>query len=616
MTVQYGFGQLQTFVSNPDTLVNRYFSGNGVTISNISHTGYFQSIARFAGSGTNIGLDSGIVLSTGMLVPNNILGQPASNLATSILFQQGDVDLDSVNNISTADASVLEFDFTAIGDTLKFEYVFASEEYPENVCNLFNDAFAFFISGPGIVGKKNIALVPSSTDIVSVNSINGGVPYWPDSNCTSLSNTTYYVDNTLGTNVVFNGFTTVLTAVTDVIPCQTYHLKIVIADGSGGNTDSGVFLKANSFHSDPISITPSISYGGPDTLLYEGCGYATLIVQRTYNLQNPKTYTINYSGTATYGIDFSSAPLSITMLPGQMYDTIQVVPLGDGVSDNGENLIISIGDTLCNGDYFVSSVELLINEKVGLSVAIFPNTGGFCDTVTFTSSVIGAISPFQYLWDPTGSSDTSITLFEPGNQTITLNVSDACGQSITDTSFVTFGYPPEADFTFSPDYIDILHPTVNFHDQSSSDVTNWNWSIGENGIILYEQNPEYIYTETDSHLVVLVVNNNIGCVDTSTQWVVIHEIPTLYIPNTFTPNGDNVNDLYFVYGKEIAFLYIQIFDRWNNEVHTANTLFQGWNGTFNNKLCPSGVYVLKVNYSYTNAPEKVYTRIEKVNLLR
>jgi len=615
-SVHFGFGQLQTHVDNPDSLVYRYFGGSGVTISNVTFTGFYQSIARFAGNGASLGLDSGIVLSTGLLVPINGLAQPAPYLSSSILFQPGDIDLDSVNTITTADAAILEFDFTPIGDTLKFEYVFASEEYPENVCNLFNDAFAFFISGPGIVGKKNIALVPGGADVVSVNSINGGVPYWPDSNCTSLSNTMYYVDNTLGTNIVFNGFTTALTAVTDVIPCQTYHLKIVIADGNGGNTDSGVFLKANSFHSDPISITPSVSYGGPDTLLYEDCGYATLVVQRTYNLQNSKSYTINYSGTATYGNDFSPSPLSVTMLPGQLYDTIQIVPLGDGIPDNAETLIITIGDTLCNGDYFVSSVELLIYEKTGLSVEIFPNSGGFCDSVRFTSSVTGAVSPFQYLWNPTGSSDTAITRFELGNQIITLNVSDACGQSITDTSIVTFGYPPYADFTFSPDYIDILHPTVYFQDQSSADVTDWNWSIGENGITLYEQSPEYIYTETDSHLVVLVVNNDIGCMDTSMQWVVIYEIPTLYIPNSFTPNGDHINDIFMVSGKEIAFFRLQILDRWGREVFSINDPQLGWDGLENGKLAAMGVYAVKVDFSLIKTPNLIQSFIQNLNVIR
>lgn len=136
--------------------------GNGVVISNASltadrrATGFFNNL-----SGTNIGIDSGIVLTNGMAktsgasiwgVNGNGVVPAANALANTDQRLQGDGDLArqiGVPVTETHDACVLEFDFVPLGDSIKFKYVFSSEEYtPAYVCQ-FNDAFAFFISGPG-----------------------------------------------------------------------------------------------------------------------------------------------------------------------------------------------------------------------------------------------------------------------------------------------------------------------------------------------------------------------------------------------------------------------------------------------------------------------------------
>ena len=94
-------------------------------------------------------------------------------------FSGGDADLDQLAGVSTYDAAVLEFDFIPASDTLTFDYVFGSEEYNEYVCGTVNDAFGFFLSGPGIAGPytngaENIALVPGTTTQVSINTVNNG----------------------------------------------------------------------------------------------------------------------------------------------------------------------------------------------------------------------------------------------------------------------------------------------------------------------------------------------------------------------------------------------------------------------------------------------------------
>src|SRR5687767_13041862 len=128
-----------------------------------------------------------------------------------------DADLTALVNRPTFNASVLEFDFQAVGDSILVNFVFGSEEYPEYSCSNFNDAFAFLISGPGYTGKKNIALVPNTIIPVAINSINSGPGTMGTlSNCTALGPgspfTNLYVDNQASTNVIFDGYTRVLTA--------------------------------------------------------------------------------------------------------------------------------------------------------------------------------------------------------------------------------------------------------------------------------------------------------------------------------------------------------------------------------------------------------------------
>ena len=90
-----------------------------------------------------------------------------------------------------------QFDFEVQSDMIQFSYVFASEEYPEYAppnSSAYSDVFAFYISGPGITGEENIALVPLSTDPVTINNIN------------AITNNQYYIDNTGGTSVQFDAF--------------------------------------------------------------------------------------------------------------------------------------------------------------------------------------------------------------------------------------------------------------------------------------------------------------------------------------------------------------------------------------------------------------------------
>jgi len=120
--------------------------GNGVEIFNATYNGHPRAIGKFSTGSqpTNLGISSGLVLSTGWVIPPPPIGSPVSNFKSHENGRNGDNDLDNLIGGNTYDAAILEFDFIPLSDTIRFRYVFASEEYPEFVGSEYNDVFGFF----------------------------------------------------------------------------------------------------------------------------------------------------------------------------------------------------------------------------------------------------------------------------------------------------------------------------------------------------------------------------------------------------------------------------------------------------------------------------------------
>jgi hypothetical protein len=230
-----------THASSMTALVNNFIL-TGVTASNIVYTGDSSAVGSFTGgNATNLGLNDGIILTTGSIDSLPHINDTATKFANTDNGQPGDALLNTYGPFGSFNAAVLEFDLIPVGNVLEFQYVFASEEYPEYVGMSFNDIFGFFISGINPVGGNyanvNIALIPGTAAPVCINNVNAG------------SYSTYYVDNAAGTTIVFDGFTTVLIAQASVVPGTTYHLKMALADVGDNIFDSGIFLKAQSMKS-------------------------------------------------------------------------------------------------------------------------------------------------------------------------------------------------------------------------------------------------------------------------------------------------------------------------------------------------------------------------------
>lgn len=372
-------------------------AGPGVQISNAIITSPSNYYSSFNGATTNLGIASGILLTTGdgniAVGPNNLAGAASND------NNPGDNDLENLTGTPTFDAAVLEFDFVPQNDTIKFRYVFASEEYPEYVCSLFNDLFAFFISGPGIAGVQNIALIPGTNIPVAINSVNNGTQGSfadPGANC-NLSYPTFYVDNTGGSTIQYDGFTTVLTAMAIVVPCQTYHLKIAIADSKDADYDSGVFLEAGSLSSTPIV------YAGNDGSYCTGTaqqiGLApvsgwTYSWNPTTGLSNPNignpTVTLinNGSSVITTAYTLTASNGTCTLTDTVLLSTIPTPTASISSSQNiceGDTITIQYtgnGSTSANYAWDFGGGNVIFGNGQGPYIVSYPNGGKYLTSLT------------------------------------------------------------------------------------------------------------------------------------------------------------------------------------------------------------------------------------------
>lgn len=253
-----------------ENLVQNVLLGQNIEIVAVNYSGNIQAAALVEQANNTIGFEQGLILSNG--IATDIF--PSEENGTN-LGGESDTDLASLVDGPISDAAILEITFVPSQAFFKFDYVFASQDYGNFNCGNFTDPIGFFISGPALVGPFsnnaiNLATVPSSNNIpVNVNSINNGIAGSPgneitclDLNPNWLQDTIYFAGNpeVLG----FSGQTVVLPSQPiELVPFETYHLKIAIGDEIDGVFDSAIFLKGNSFSA--FSNMPGIQ----DTLIID-----------------------------------------------------------------------------------------------------------------------------------------------------------------------------------------------------------------------------------------------------------------------------------------------------------------------------------------------------------
>lgn len=501
--------------ASPTSLVQNVLLGPGVTVSNIMYNGAPSAISSFSATGTNLGITSGIVMTTGTTFDNGTGPHGPNNSSNSGVDNGygGSGLLSSIiGGTQTFNAATLEFDFVPYSDTVRFRYVFGSEEYPEYAPpnnSSYNDVFGFFISGPGIAGNQNIAKLPNGS-IVSINNVN------------QITNSSFYINNGDGNSspqnsstayIQYDGFTTVLEAVSRVECGKTYHLILAIADVGDGIYDSGIFLEANSLSSKtPVEITHTLSqqvFSDPN-LMAEGCVTATVKLERgTNNLSSSLTIPVNVSGTAIEGVDYSNVPNSVTFAPGQSIIQFTIDAFADGLVEGQESIILEfpIIDPCGNNTPIIINLAIADVQPVAVTVedVVLVCPG---DNAVLNAIASGGAPPYTYSWTG-GETTPSITVSPTNTQSYTVSVTDNClNETASATATVTVPVHPPLTLDASDDITEICpYITTQLSVVASNGAGNYTyqWS-SSNGQVLGTQSTQTVTPSTTTTYTVIVTD--------------------------------------------------------------------------------------------------------------
>ncbi len=571
--------------------------GPGVQYFNVEFSGLAHQRGTFQGTNSNVGISNGLVLGTGDVAfavgPNN---QSGGSLGGG-QFGASDPDLDELDGLTHNDAAILEFDFIATGSTVSFTYVWASDEYPEytgagdNCAGNISDVFGFFLSGPGINGSftdnaVNIALIPGTTQFVSIANLNAGCEGLAVVGDPDCNNCQFYIHNGNGGEAPFNagnyiqydGLTIPIQATYEGLECgQTYHIKLATADVSDSSFDSAVFFEQGSFNVTGDLITPITDDASglfPELTIVEGCIPGEFVISAPGCLVEPLTVDLEYSGTAFQGDDYdTNYPLTLTFEPGVDEYFVEILPLDDDFEEGPESITISFTYIDFNGeeqletatvfmqDYdvnepFISDIpsSFICPDEIAVITPV-PNQGYPPYSFTWSNGATGPVQEFGY-----GSE---------GMYEVTLT--DLCDYTWTEIFQI-----------FEPDTFKFNRTTI---------------CLGEIGSPVQGGQPPYTYVfdpnvlieETNTVLrapVFGTVNVTVtdGCGQVRSGVI---EVQSCKIPDVFTPNGDGRNDFFVIEGIDAyPNSNLKVWNRWGVIVYESENYENFWSA----EEQPDGVY--------------------------
>ena len=304
----------------------------------------------------------------------------------------------------------------------------------------------------------------------------------------------------------------------------------------------------------------------------------------------------------------------------------------------GQNIMVQPNQTTtytvtlldaCGTPTVTSTVDVIIDPLPNVTFVSDKQNGCYPLCVNFTSTPVPqAPSPniISYVWN-LGSGYSSTTAnpsqcyTKPGTYSIEVTTTSDknCVSHDSILNMITVYNHPVADFTYLPDPVNILSPTIQFTDASTapdSYIKNVFWQTfgdGSDSTSIID-NPVHIYQDTGTFCVNLIVTNGFGCKDTTQQCVVIKPYFTLYVPNAFSPNGDGINDTFLPVGDYVETFDMTIYDRWGNEIYSSGDITKGWNGAKGSAAAKEDVYVYMINA--TDALRKTHSYKGTVTLIK
>ena len=431
--MRFGY-QIPTF-GTPSQLAAEVFKGC-IAVSNVSFSGDNRAIGYFErrADNPNFPFERGIVLSTGQV--SDAAGPNSNSNKSTQLGTPGDPDITTLAGATSFDAASLTVNFVPNAESVSFNYIFASEEYPEWACSDYNDAFGFFISGPGIT-RKNIALL-SDGETVEIHTIRvGGYDLLasntacrvPESDCCDDAHESLYISIPPGElSIEADGRTVPLMAVISGLdPCSTYTMKFVIGDANDSKGDSFFFLQGDSFGAASDVDFENLNDRRQSTNnLFMSCNGAFLKVKRDPNgdLSEAVTVPVTLGGTAIHGTHYAFTGITpvdqvmeVTIPAGQSFAEVPYTLLDTPLPGGMASISFSTAHgCTCSGSVTTQQVTLYdtysFNSVTPTPVASCSDADGTIGVNLGLSAPLNLFSFTYVLKNPEGTSLASFSTAE------------------------------------------------------------------------------------------------------------------------------------------------------------------------------------------------------------
>ncbi|MDR0384685.1 MAG: choice-of-anchor L domain-containing protein [Prevotellaceae bacterium] len=450
----------------PEQLIQEIFVRNGAcaTVFNVNTSiygwngtswGAARGLAYFNRADSNFPIEEGLVMGTGDV--RDTEGPNSSNNAMNGGLNNGsDPDLAPlIPSHRIYNHCKIEFDFVPTANVMEFRYIFASEEYPEYVYSSFNDVFGFFVNdvtGGVVLPKTNIAILPvANNPPVSIDNVNDGYQssYCYTSNGSNPHNSNYFNRNTCNSaGTEMDGYTVVLTATYNVIPCRTYRLKLAVGNAGDTNLGSAVFLQARSFDVGRDLEFFGNAISGND-YIFKNCQNNYFEVTRTINTNQAATIQVTHSnaGGAVNGIHYTDQngnPVSqnISFAAGEITKTVHLRATNTAVAGSYFTLTMMCP---CEGSTVAITKDIYIYDFIE-SISASPTSacpGQNNGKITVTPT--GSSGKYQYRLGSNGPWQTSNVFngLSAGTYTVyaqdigTVNCASPLSQTVTVSNIAT-----------------------------------------------------------------------------------------------------------------------------------------------------------------------------------
>ncbi len=548
---------IDTDTYTPEELIEDVLITGCLEAYNVQYTGDPDALAFFESDGFDF--SRGIIMTTGnatnAIGPNNSGGAGNDNDGLD-----DDSDLQELSGVQPHDVAILEFDFVPSSDIVKFKYIFASEEYDEYVCGTVNDVFGFFISGPGINGPYednaiNVALVPGTNIPVSINTVNNGSVGTSGNtmNCDGgsdyyLGNSDYFQNDPFSQEMQYDGYTVALEAVMTLQACETYHIKLKIADGGDSSFDSAVMFEAGSFSSGEKATMNSVSPVGAANDLYEGCQNFYVferIDKSAVGLSDSILIQLDVDGTATEGVDYTEIPDTMYLLPGMEQDTLYYAAFFDNINEGDEYIVFSLinpcpCDTVITEDNIIRDT-IWIKNNYPLESQIIPIQDTICEgeEIVINTQINPNLDPLlvSYAWNAGFPQYTTpaITVSPTASTTYQVTITNVCHISEEQSSYINVVPTIDPTFSFSDDTVCVGEPVSITFTGSATQYADFEWD--DNGAypgVLNTQGPHVTAWNTTGLKTVTLNINDQGCLANSEQSIYIREYSNLLLNTSST----------------------------------------------------------------------------------